>query len=219
MKWQRARTPDKIEERRAAILIAAKDLFSKHPYEEISFNAIAAKAKFTKSNVYRYFASREEIFLIIYSELCTKWSKSALKSLSKLKPGVTPDEYVEVFVKSLRRHEDYLNLSPFIFLSLQKNSSTEQLEAYSQESLSVLYEQVNLLRSLFQELKVEDAKSLIRLSHSLMCSLWPASKSADPINNNLGKTEFASLAANFEGDLKRTLTLMLKGLLAETKRL
>jgi len=66
--WERARRPEQTAARRKEILNAAKALFAELEYEEISLNAIAREAGFSKPNVYRYFSTREEIFLAIFEE-------------------------------------------------------------------------------------------------------------------------------------------------------
>ncbi len=59
--FQRARKPEEQQLRRAAILAAAAELFDAEGAQGAGLNAIAARAGFTKSNVYRYFESREEV--------------------------------------------------------------------------------------------------------------------------------------------------------------
>nr|WP_297290938.1 TetR/AcrR family transcriptional regulator [Oceanicoccus sp.] len=69
MNWQRARTNENKSKRKEAIYKAAFELFKKNGYDNVSFNGIAAEAGFTKSNMYRYFSSKEEIFLTVFSGL------------------------------------------------------------------------------------------------------------------------------------------------------
>src|SRR5262245_14062240 len=59
----RARKPEERELRRETILAAAAELFDDEGPQGAGLNAIASKAGFTKSNVYRYFESREEVLL------------------------------------------------------------------------------------------------------------------------------------------------------------
>ncbi|WP_231870349.1 MULTISPECIES: TetR/AcrR family transcriptional regulator [unclassified Marinomonas] len=56
-------------ERKEAIYQAAFTLFKEKGYEGVSFNGIAAQAGFTKSNMYRYFTSKEEVFLNVFGDL------------------------------------------------------------------------------------------------------------------------------------------------------
>jgi len=66
--FQRARKPAERTLRRSAILAAAAELFDLQGIHGTGINAIAARAGFTKSNIYRYFESREEVLLSLLLE-------------------------------------------------------------------------------------------------------------------------------------------------------
>ncbi len=66
LSFQRARKPAEQQLRREAILAAAAALFDAEGPQGAGLNAIAAKAGFTKSNVYRYFESREEVLMSLF---------------------------------------------------------------------------------------------------------------------------------------------------------
>ena len=61
--FERARQPEQKELRREAILEAATELLAEKGLHDISLSAIARRAKLSKANLYRYFESREAIFL------------------------------------------------------------------------------------------------------------------------------------------------------------
>ena len=63
LEWKRARSPEQKRQRRAQILAAAAELYGQHGFEGVSLNSIARNAGLAKSNLYRYFSGREEIFL------------------------------------------------------------------------------------------------------------------------------------------------------------
>lgn len=62
MPWQRARTDEQKEQRIAEILDAAARLQAQLDFDKITLAAIAKEANFTRSNLYKYFRSKEEIF-------------------------------------------------------------------------------------------------------------------------------------------------------------
>ncbi len=65
MSYQRARRPEQKEERREAILAAARDLAVERSVRAVSLGDIAREVGLAKSNLLRYFESREEIFLTL----------------------------------------------------------------------------------------------------------------------------------------------------------
>ncbi|MFT6635448.1 TetR/AcrR family transcriptional regulator [uncultured Alcanivorax sp.] len=68
--FQRARSPEQKAERRAQILEAAALFFAEQRFAAISLAAIARQSGVTKAALYRYFPSKEALFLALYlSEL------------------------------------------------------------------------------------------------------------------------------------------------------
>lgn len=71
--FQRARRPEQVAERRAAILTAARRLLQDHRLAEISLTEISAEVGLAKSNVLRYFESREAIYLEVLIQEWAAW--------------------------------------------------------------------------------------------------------------------------------------------------
>lgn len=54
------------QERRQKILSAAAELFGAHPYDSVQMRDVAARAEVGKPTLYRYFPSKEELFLEVF---------------------------------------------------------------------------------------------------------------------------------------------------------
>ena len=72
-RFQRARRPEQVQARRAAILDAAAAMLAERPVAEISLRELADRVGLAKSNVLRYFDSREAIFLEVLDRTWTAW--------------------------------------------------------------------------------------------------------------------------------------------------
>jgi AcrR family transcriptional regulator len=71
--FQRARRPEQVAARRAAILSTAAQLLRERQVADISLRDIAHRVGLAKSNVLRYFDSREAIFLEVLDQTWTEW--------------------------------------------------------------------------------------------------------------------------------------------------
>jgi AcrR family transcriptional regulator len=82
--FQRARRPAQIEQRKEAILQTALVLFQRKGLENVSLTDIAGEVGLAKSNIYRYFESREHIYLVVLQRLAARFEERLYPPLRKL---------------------------------------------------------------------------------------------------------------------------------------
>ena len=71
--WRRARSREKKELRVLDVLNSASELFQAQAYDAITMEEIARRSGFTRPNLYRYFRTKEEIFLTLVDHDLTVW--------------------------------------------------------------------------------------------------------------------------------------------------
>lgn len=108
------------EEKREKILEVAKEEFMKHGYMDSSLRTIAKKSDMSVSNLYSYFANKNELFKVIVAPTVHKfnlilkrienYSKSTNKSLLCKPPA---NKAMETMVEVIDRNRFYLTLLLF----------------------------------------------------------------------------------------------------------
>src|SRR6202042_2532078 len=98
--FQRARQPKQIEQRQEAILEAALLQFQKKGLENVTLADIAEKVGTVKSNIYRYFESREHIYLRVLQRQGSEWEKRVMSGLDALKRKGTAAKVTEVLTRT-----------------------------------------------------------------------------------------------------------------------
>src|SRR5947207_16009779 len=71
--FQRARSEEQREARRQAILGAAAAMLAEMPVAEVTLNELSRRAGLAKSNVLRYFESREAVLLELLDAAWQDW--------------------------------------------------------------------------------------------------------------------------------------------------
>ena len=71
--FQRARSEEQREARRQAILGAAAAMLAEMPVAEVTLNELSRRAGLAKSNVLRYFESREAVLLELLDSAWQDW--------------------------------------------------------------------------------------------------------------------------------------------------
>ncbi len=118
--FQRARQPEQIEQRREAILRAGLVLFQRRGLENVSLNDLAREVGLAKSNIYRYFESREHIYLVILQRLAAEFEQRLYPALERLKGRGTVEKVTEIVVAAYLDSPEYGELITVVNSVLEK---------------------------------------------------------------------------------------------------
>lgn len=215
MNWKRARTDERKNERKEAIYEAAYTLFKTKGYDKVSFNGIASEAGFTKSNMYRYFSSKEEIFLNVFASLFEQWFDNYCARLQKCKENESVDNFTKAWVSSFSEHPKLMDLMPILFSSLEKNSSYEQLQAFKRLSKNLLYRITLEIGRIYPSVQGEKAFRFLNLGYAATVNSWTANTQSEALKKLYQEEEFRDLKPNFEYDLSESITIVIRGLILE----
>lgn len=131
----RARRPEHKRQRREAILAAARDLAEESGMRNVSLGGVAAAVGLAKSNVVRYFGTREEIYLELAAESWTEW---ATEVAERLHHAAGPDETVTALTETLADRPLFCDLLSHTSTTLEHNVSVPAARAFKRVVLGVL---------------------------------------------------------------------------------
>ncbi|HVM82825.1 MAG TPA: helix-turn-helix domain-containing protein [Candidatus Binatia bacterium] len=90
------------QERRQKILTAAAELFGANPYDSVQMRDVAARAEVGKPTLYRYFPSKEELFLEVFkSGLDQLEAEVAVILKDQDRPGRAMERLLEALLGTL----------------------------------------------------------------------------------------------------------------------
>jgi AcrR family transcriptional regulator len=89
--------------RRAVILDSAAELFARTPYPEVQMDEVARRAGVGKATLYRYVASKEELFLEVLEAALVRLT-DRLRTDARLPPEAALARMIETMVTSLAGH-------------------------------------------------------------------------------------------------------------------
>ncbi|RYU65759.1 TetR/AcrR family transcriptional regulator [Aliivibrio finisterrensis] len=104
------KAPKKIS-KKEVILLAAKDAFRKNGVDKTSMDTLAALANVSKSTVYNYFSSKEELVIELLGDLWRESMEHAENNISNKGDIKTQLEHLLLSEINLVTSEEYLNLS------------------------------------------------------------------------------------------------------------
>ncbi len=157
MTFQRARNEEQREIRRRAILDTAAAMLSEMPVADLSLNELSRRVGLAKSNVLRYFESREAVLLVLLDDFLGTW----LAALAdELEAGIDPHAALEeradllarILSQSLADRKVMCDLFGAQGGVLEHNVSVEVVKVHKRSSLAKLSDMSELLRRHLPEL-------------------------------------------------------------------
>ena len=131
--FRRARQPEQKEQRREAILAAARGLALQAGVARVSLGDIATAVGLVKSNVLRYFGTREEIYLQLTMRDGTDWADAVVR---RLHDATGIDEMAAALADSFAERVLYCDPISHAETMLEHNVSVEVLHGYKLWAIS-----------------------------------------------------------------------------------
>ncbi len=207
--FQRARQPGQIEQRRAAILEAALALFEAKGLENVSLNDIAKRVGIAKSNLYRYFDSREHIYLRVLQRLAGEWEQRLYPALEKLKGKGTPAKVAAVITEALLQSASYCVLITVINSVLEKNLTPSLVVDFRTVFLECRQRFAGVLSSAMPGVTTAQIYPLVLHIFAHAAGLWPLCHPSTASREMLAQPGFAHLDLDFQTEMRRFLRMLL----------
>lgn len=123
--YQRARSPEQKAERMTAIMDAAERLSRQLPYHEINMGLIAKELGWSRSNLYKYASTQEDVFLSLHSRAQARYIADLRKALAH---GPLEDaQFAATWAKVTGQHTDFLRYQDLLISIIESNASLERL--------------------------------------------------------------------------------------------
>lgn len=125
--FARARSAEQKQQRREAILAAARELALRDGVRNVTLGSVAAAVGLAKSNVVRYFDTREEIFLVLAVEEMRTWVDEVTE---RLRAAAGPAEMIDALVETIVDRPLLCDLAGHVSTSLEHNVSIPAARAF-----------------------------------------------------------------------------------------
>jgi AcrR family transcriptional regulator len=211
-RFQRARRPEHKQERREAILAAARELASERSVREVSLGDIARRVGLAKSNLLRYFESREDVFLRL---LLREWDDWRIDASAQLRAGsANADGVAGAIARTLAERPLLCDLLSEMSSVLERNVSAPAVRAFKAQSL----DQVDALGAVVAEqldrLDIDQARETVAAALIITAGLWPIANPAPHVTAMLAEVpELTRAHVEFEARLRYLLGVLITGFL------
>lgn len=159
----RARNNEQKEFRINEIKTAADSVFGKNPYSEITLTTIAQQLGWSRANLYKYFSTKEEIYLALTEDKMEKYFVS-LNAAFPENNKFSAEVAAEVWAGILNANQDYLRYVSILTSIIEKNVTVERLADFKKKYYSLMF---SFCKKISETLKISE-DSAQKIFHDIL---------------------------------------------------
>ncbi|MBD5535219.1 MAG: TetR/AcrR family transcriptional regulator [Lachnospiraceae bacterium] len=160
------------EARKEEIITACAELYKTMSFKDITIKEIGNATSFTRTSIYNYFQTKEEIFLALLQREYELWIDK-LKQIQAENEKLAPAEFADALAHSLEERHNLLKIMSMNHYDMEENSRIERLIDFKVVYGQSLAEVRNCLDKFFPEMTVQDKQSFIYSFFPFMFGIYP----------------------------------------------
>ena len=158
--------------RREEIINACEKLYKTMSFKEITIKEIGNVTSFTRTSIYNYFETKEEIFLALLKREYDLWVNDLNKLIEENKTMST-DEFASALSHSLEKREQLLKLLSMNHYDMEENSRKENLTEFKVSYGNALKAVKNCLDKFFTDMSESDKQDFIYAFFPFTFGIYP----------------------------------------------
>ncbi|WP_329391094.1 TetR/AcrR family transcriptional regulator [Streptomyces sp. NBC_01716] len=218
--FQRARSEEQRAQRRRAILDTAASMLTEMPVSQVSLNELSRRVGLAKSNVLRYFESREAVLLDLLDVAWREWTEYLEGALASDIDARAPlrergDQVAAVLAASLADRPVLCDLTSSQAAVLERNVSPDVAAEFKRTAIANVGKLAALVRAHVPELSEQDAPRFAAYCVLTAGAIWTHTQpSAAMLAAYEADPSLAAMRIDFAPSLREVLEVGLSGLLA-----
>ncbi len=160
------------EARKNEIISACAELYKTMSFKEITIKEIGNATTFTRTSIYNYFQTKEEIFLALLQREYELWVND-LRRIQDENEKMAVSEFADAIAKSLEERKNLLKIMSMNHYDMEENSRIESLADFKVVYGQSLTEVRNCLDKFFPEMTIQEKQDFIYSFFPFMFGIYP----------------------------------------------
>lgn len=165
-------SPELTAARKEEIINACEQLYQTMSFKEITLKEIGNVTSFTRTSIYNYFQTKEEIFLALFQREYDRWNED-LTSILNGNEQLTKKELAELIAHSLAGRPQLLKLLSMNNFDMEANSRQELLTTFKQSYGRSMQLVSMAIQKFCPEMTVSDIQNFIYIFFPFMFGIYP----------------------------------------------
>ncbi|SDY07279.1 transcriptional regulator, TetR family [Ruminococcaceae bacterium YAD3003] len=179
-------SPELTAARKEEIISACEQLYKTMNFKDITLKEIGNVTSFTRTSIYNYFQTKEEIFLALYTREYDRWNEE-LQSILNENTKLSKMQLSEKIASSIAKREQLLKLLSMNNYDMESNSRQELLVSFKVSYGESLINIQKILKKFCPEMNEADIKSFIYVFFPFMFGIYPYTTVTDKQREAMNK--------------------------------
>ncbi len=159
-------------ERKNEIIQACASLYETMGFKDITIRDIGERTSFTRTSIYNYFQTKEEIFLALLQREYEMWTKD-LRALAEKEESLSVSVFASMLADTLEKRKCMLKLMSMNLYDMEGNSRMENLVAFKKVYASAMQAVSCCLEKFFPRTSVGDIQEFLYAFFPFLFGIYP----------------------------------------------
>lgn len=179
-------SPKLTAARKEEIISACEQLYKTMSFKDITLKEIGNVTSFTRTSIYNYFQTKEEIFLALYTREYDRWNED-LQGILNENAKLSKKQLSEKIASSIAKREQLLKLLSMNNYDMESNSRPELLVSFKVSYGESLRNIQKILKKFCPDMNEADIKNFIYVFFPFMFGIYPYTTVTDKQREAMNK--------------------------------
>ena len=179
-------SPELTAARKEEKISACEQLYKTMSFKDITLKEIGNVTSFTRTSIYNYFQTKEEIFLALYTREYDRWNED-LQGILNENAKLSKKQLSEKIASSIAKREQLLKLLSMNNYDMESNSRPELLVSFKVSYGESLRNIQKILKKFCPDMNEADIKSFIYVFFPFMFGIYPYTTVTDKQREAMNK--------------------------------
>ena len=165
-------TREQTNARRDEIINACAQLYATTSFKDLTLKDIGSATSFTRTSIYNYFQTKEEIFLALLEREYDLWNDD-LTAISEENERLSADEFADRLARSLEKRERLLKIMSMNHYDLESSSRMENLTRFKRADGKSLQLVARCVEKFFPDMGADEVQNFIYVFFPFMFGIYP----------------------------------------------
>ena len=161
-----------IDVRKEEIINACEKLYENNNFKDITIKSIGEKTTFSRTSIYNYFQTKEEIFLALLKREYERWIDD-LNEMYEQNQEMTKELFADKLAQTIAKRKNLLKLLSMNMYDMEENSRMEELIEFKRAYGNAIKMVRKCVDKFFNKMSDSEKEEFIFLFFPLMYGIYP----------------------------------------------